>query len=246
MKEHALYSHSPANGHIELMEFIFVQREVQIWSQSESWTLLMDCMKDLVDHFDAQAFEEKQTQLRESYEELEEFFDELNATAEIEDSLFTVDPQSGRMKGLRSVDYTDNIPEVELRDIIDDLPQRQMEEQLNAMMVENNVPADHNLLRLFFEALNPEMNANELNDDDVAALQEQVLEMMNAQNGGMMQPGGEEEAEVWQEDWNSDEEAFRVYWHKQSKHPASSQRSARDSSEWFPSSESRRTAARAS
>ena len=246
MKEHALYSHSPANGHIELMEFIFVQREVQIWSQSESWTLLMDCMKDLVDHFDAQAFEEKQTQLRESYEELEEFFDELNATAEIEDSLFTVDPQSGRMKGLRSVDYTDNIPEVELRDIIDDLPQRQMEEQLNAMMVENNVPADHNLLRLFFEALNPEMNANELNDDDVAALQEQVLEMMNAQNGGMMQPGGEEEAEVWQEDWNSDEEAFRVYWHKQCKHPASSPRSARWSSGWVPSSESPRTAARAS
>lgn len=149
------------------------------------------------------------------------------------------------------VDYTDNIPEVELRDIIDDLPQRQMEEQLNAMMVENNVPADHNLFRLFFEALNPNMNANELNDDDVAALQEQVLEMMNAQNGGMMQQqqqqaGGEEEAEVWQEDWNSDNEAFRVYWHKQSKHPASSQRSARDSSEWFPSSESRRTIARAS
>lgn len=133
---------------------------------------------------------------------------------------------------MRSVDYTDNIPEVELRDIIDDLPQRQMEERLNAMMVENNVPADHNLLRLFFEALNPEMNANELNDDDVAALQEQVLEMMNAQNGGMLQqqPGGEEEAEVWQEDWNSDEEAFRVYWHKQYKHPASSPRSARGSS----------------
>ena len=137
---------------------------------------------------------------------------------------------------------------MELRDIIDDLPQRQMEERLNAMMVENNVPADHNLLRLFFEALNPEMNANELNDDDVAALQEQVLEMMNAQNGGMMQqqPGGEEEAEVWQEDWNSDDEAFRVYWHKQCKHPASSPRSARGSSGWFPSSESRRTAARAS
>lgn len=102
MKEHELYSHSPANGHIELMEFIFVQREVQIWSQSESWTLLMDCMKELVEHFDAQAFEEKQTQLRESYEELEEFFDELNATAEIEDSLLTVDPQSERAEGLRS------------------------------------------------------------------------------------------------------------------------------------------------
>ena len=111
------------------------------------------------------------------------------------------------------VDYTSDIPEVDLRDIIDDIPQRQMEERLNAMMVENNVPADHNLFRLFFEALNPEMNANELNDDDVAALQEQVFEMMNAQaavGGG----AGEEEEEVWQEDWNSDEEQYRVCFNK--------------------------------
>lgn len=97
---------------------------------------------------------------------------------------------------------------MQLVDIFNDLPQRQMEQQLNAMMVENNVPADHNLLRLFFEALNPEMNANELNDDDVAALQEQMLEMLNAPHPGGLQ-GGEEEEEVWQQDWNSDEEEGR-------------------------------------
>lgn len=62
----------------------------------------MDCMKELVENFDAEQFEEKQTQLRESYEELEEFLDGLNAMAEIEDSLLTVDPQSKRGIGVRS------------------------------------------------------------------------------------------------------------------------------------------------
>lgn len=86
-----------------------------------------------------------------------------------------------------------------MNEVLGDLHQRQLDDQLNAMMVENNVPVDHNLFQLFFEALNPAMNANELNDDDVAALQEQMNEILNAQ------PEAPQE-EVWQEDWNSDEE----------------------------------------
>lgn len=69
------------------------------------------------------------------------------------------------------------------------------------MRVPNNVPADHNMLRLFLEALNPNMNAAELNDDDVAALQEQMNEMLDA---GIV--NGEEGEGEWQEDWNSDDE----------------------------------------
>ena len=45
------------------------------------------------------------------------------------------------------------------------------------------------------------MNAAELNDDDVAALQEQMNEMLDA---GIV--NGEEGEGEWQEDWNSDDE----------------------------------------
>ena len=92
-----------------------------------------------------------------------------------------------------------------MNEIMGDLRQQQLEQQLEnqlaGMRVPNNVPADHNMLRLFLEALNPNMNAVELNDDDVAALQEQMNEMLDA--GIMNREEGEEE---WQEDWNSDDE----------------------------------------
>lgn len=79
----------------------------------------------------------------------------------------------------------------------------QLEAQLNGLRVNHNVPVDHDLFRLFFEALNPNMNVNELNDDDVAALQEQMNEILD---GGNLE--GQEGGDEWQEDWNSDEEWF--------------------------------------
>ena len=93
-----------------------------------------------------------------------------------------------------------------MNDIVGDFQRRQLEEQMDnqlaGMRIPNNIPADHNLLRLFIEALNPNMNAAELNDDDVAALQEQVNELLEA--GALpQQPDAEDE---WQQDWNSDEE----------------------------------------
>ena len=94
-----------------------------------------------------------------------------------------------------------------MNDIVGGFQQRQLEEQLEnqlaGMRIPNNIPADHNLLRLFIEALNPNMNAAELNDDDVAALQEQMNELLEAGVLPQQQQEGEEE---WQQDWNSDDE----------------------------------------
>ena len=94
-----------------------------------------------------------------------------------------------------------------MNDIVGGFQRRQLEEQLEnqlaGMRVPNNIPADHNLLRLFLEALNPNMNAAELNDDDVAALQEQINELLEAGVLPQQQQEGEEE---WQQDWNSDDE----------------------------------------
>lgn len=93
-----------------------------------------------------------------------------------------------------------------MNDIVGGFQRRQLEEQLEnqlaGMRVPNNIPADHNLLRLFLEALNPNMNAAELNDDDVAALQEQMNELLEA---GVL-PQQQQEGEEWQQDWNSDDE----------------------------------------
>ena len=94
-----------------------------------------------------------------------------------------------------------------MNDIVGGFQRRQLEEQLEnqlaGMRVHNTIPADHNLLRLFLEALNPNMNAAELNDDDVAALQEQMNELLEAGVLPQQQQEGEEE---WQQDWNSDDE----------------------------------------
>ena len=94
-----------------------------------------------------------------------------------------------------------------MNDIVGGFQRRQLEEQLEnqlaGMRVPNNIPADHNLLRLFLEALNPNMNAAELNDDDVAALQEQMNELLEAGVLPQQQQEGEEE---WQQDWNTDDE----------------------------------------
>ena len=94
-----------------------------------------------------------------------------------------------------------------MNDIVGGFQRRQLEEQLEnqlaGMRVPNNIPADHNLLRLFLEALNPNMNAAELNDDDVAALQEQMNELLEAGVLPQQQQEGEEE---WQQDWKSDDE----------------------------------------
>ena len=97
------------------------------------------------------------------------------------------------------------MPEYNIDDIVAGAQRQQLEaqleEQLNGLRVNHNVPVDHALFRLFFEALNPNMNVNELNDDDVAALQEQMNEILD---GGHL-PDQEGEGE-WQQDWNSDEE----------------------------------------
>ena len=79
-----------------------------------------------------------------------------------------------------------------------------MANQLEGMRVPNNIPADHNLLQLFLEALNPNMNAAELNDDDIAALQEQINEIMET-GGGANIIGDEDDEGEWQQDWDSDD-----------------------------------------
>lgn len=116
-----------------------------------------------------------------------------------------------------------------MNEVVADAQRHQMEaqlqEQLEGMRVDHNVPVDHDLFRLFFEALNPNMNVNELNDDDVAALQEQMNEIL--EGNVLVHPNENEEGE-WQQDWNSDEE-YRVCY-KQRTHPASWRRSARGSS----------------
>ena len=93
-----------------------------------------------------------------------------------------------------------------MNEILGDLRQRQLEEQmanqLEGMRIPNNIPADHNLLQLFLEALNPNMNAAELNDDDIAALQEQINEIMETGGGANIVDDDEGE---WQQDWDSDD-----------------------------------------
>lgn len=78
--------------------------------------------------------------------------------------------------------------------------EEQIDQEINQRRVQNNIPADHNLLRLFLETFNPEMNANELNDDDVAAIYEQYEEILRMQQ---QQQNGNDEGE-WQQDWDSD------------------------------------------
>lgn len=94
-----------------------------------------------------------------------------------------------------------------MNEILGDLRQRQLEEQmanqLEGMRVPNNIPVDHNLLQLFFEALNPNMNAAELNDDDIAAMQEQIDEILMAGGGANIVENEDDEGE-WQQDWDSD------------------------------------------
>ena len=78
--------------------------------------------------------------------------------------------------------------------------------QVDQEHVENNIPMDHNLLQLFLEAMNPEMNANEMNDDDVAAMNEQLAEFLQ-QGLQFQQPNNDNEDEDedgWQQDWDSD------------------------------------------
>lgn len=102
-----------------------------------------------------------------------------------------------------NIDFAEGIPEVTVNDILRHVRVNQMEERIQEMMnaqrVDNNIPVEHNLLRLFLETINPEMNANELNDDDVAALYEQYEEILQQQ----MNVGNEDEGE-WQQDWDSD------------------------------------------
>ena len=94
-----------------------------------------------------------------------------------------------------------------MNDIVGGFQRRQLEEQLEnqlaGMRVPNHIPADHKLIRLFLESLNRNMIASELNDDDVAALQEQMNELLEAGVLPQQQQEGEEE---WQQDWNSDDE----------------------------------------
>lgn len=101
------------------------------------------------------------------------------------------------------VDFAEGIPEVTVNDILRHVHVNQMEERIGEMMnaqrVDNNIPVDHNWLRLFLETINPEINANELNDDDVAALYEQYEEILQQQ----MNMGDDGEGE-WQQDWDSD------------------------------------------
>lgn len=77
--------------------------------------------------------------------------------------------------------------------------QDQIMQELEGRRIQNNIPADHNWLQLFLETLNPELNANELNDDEVAAIQEQYAELLMMQQ----QHDGDDEGE-WQQDWDSD------------------------------------------
>ena len=104
-----------------------------------------------------------------------------------------------------------------MNEVVADAQRHQMEaqlqEQLEGMRVDHNVPVDHDLFRLFFEALNPNMNVNELNDDDVAALQEQMNEIL--EGNVLVHPNENEEGE-WQQDWNSDEE-YRVCYKQNSR-----------------------------
>lgn len=78
--------------------------------------------------------------------------------------------------------------------------------QVDERRVNNNIPMDHNWIQMFFEAMNPEMNANEVNDDDVAAINEQMMEFL--QNGNIQLGGNNENGDVdedgWQQDWDSD------------------------------------------
>lgn len=108
------------------------------------------------------------------------------------------------------VDYTDEIPKITISDfyydlddvVLNDMVHRQVDQE----HVENNIPMDHNLLQLFLEAMNPEMNANEMNDDDVAAMNEQLAEFLQ-QGIRFQQPNNEDEdvdEDGWQQDWDSD------------------------------------------
>ncbi|OAO14465.1 hypothetical protein AV274_3768 [Blastocystis sp. ATCC 50177/Nand II] len=195
MKESAFYNHRSDVDVVEMMVEVFVHREVQLWSSSEIWTLMTECYRDMMSEGTAAEFEEEQEELKGQYEAAADFFNTVSATTGIEDFLFTVDPNN----------FTDDLPEYNIDDIVAGAQRQQLEaqleEQLNGLRVNHNVPVDHDLFRLFFEALNPNMNVNELNDDDVAALQEQMNEILD---GGHL-PDQEGEGE-WQQDWNSDEE----------------------------------------
>ena len=149
--------------------------------------------------------DEVQEDLQNNYNSLHAFFDDIEAISDIQENLFTIEATGRFFNDSLSIDFTDDIPEFTVMDLLENAHEHVMEEQianeLDARRIFNNIPADHNLLQLFLETFNPEMNANELNDDDIAAIQEQYNEILMMQQGQV-----QNEEEEWQQDWISDEE----------------------------------------
>ena len=71
---------------------IFCHREVQLWTHSDTWTLVMECYSDAIQNTELGEWTLVGEQTKDDFIALQDYFDRIYQVSEIEDNLFTVDP----------------------------------------------------------------------------------------------------------------------------------------------------------
>ena len=82
----------PTNEHAALMLEVFCIRDVQLWSNAEIWNFVLDCYKEMMKETTEADIVEYQSEMRETIEALDGFFDRIYEISEIGDNLFTIHP----------------------------------------------------------------------------------------------------------------------------------------------------------
>ena len=90
--ESAYMKMEPTNEYAALMLEVFSTRDVQLWSNAEIWNFVLDCYQEMMKETTESDLMEYQSEMGEMYEALSRFFDHICETSEIEDNLFTVQP----------------------------------------------------------------------------------------------------------------------------------------------------------
>ena len=96
LENHRLFKHESANKHVSLLVEIFAQQEVQQWCTSEFWVLLKDCFSEMIEEVSDEDFDAIQEDLTNNYHSLQSFFNDVEATSDIAENLFTIDPMCRR------------------------------------------------------------------------------------------------------------------------------------------------------
>ena len=92
IETHRYFKFESTNEHVSLLVDIFAQQEVQQWCASKFWTLLKDCFSELIAEMSDEDFDAIQEDLNNNYHSLQSFFNDIEATSDIDENLFTIDP----------------------------------------------------------------------------------------------------------------------------------------------------------